>query len=147
MAQELGRSRDAGDLVHEEHEQDVGSAEKIDREDARARGRGRCEVATEGPPWMSPEGYQERVPAYNAGTIAEAEMDRRAFLELLAAAPLVPAARAEDAAPRYRIVSPLRSRGRPGNARPLAGPGGVGPFPALPRRGRASSSTPRSCAR
>jgi hypothetical protein len=47
-------------------------------------------------------------------------MDRRAFLELLAAAPLASAVRAEDAAPRYRIVSRYA---------PAAVPGMPGPWP------------------
>jgi hypothetical protein len=47
-------------------------------------------------------------------------MDRRAFLELLAAAPLASAVRAEDAAPLYRIVSRYA---------PAAVPGMPGPWP------------------
>ena len=46
-------------------------------------------------------------------------MDRRAFLELLAAAPLAPAVRAEDVAPSYRVVSryaPAPVPGMPGPA-------------------------------
>jgi len=44
-------------------------------------------------------------------------MDRRTFLELLAAAPLAPAARADDLVPAYRIVSrhaPATTPGMPG---------------------------------
>ena len=69
---------------------------------------------------MSPGAYRKGAAKYNAGTIAEAEMDRRAFLELLAAAPLASAARAEDAAPRYRVVSRYP---------PAAVPGMPGPWP------------------
>lgn len=47
-------------------------------------------------------------------------MDRRAFLELLAAAPLASAVRAEDEVPPYRIVSRYA---------PAAGPGMPGPWP------------------
>jgi len=47
-------------------------------------------------------------------------MDRRAFLELLAAAPLASAVRAEDAAPPYRVVSRYA---------PAAVPGMPGPWP------------------
>ena len=47
-------------------------------------------------------------------------MDRRAFQELLAAAPLASAARAEDAVPSYRIV---------GRYAPAAVPGMPGPWP------------------
>jgi hypothetical protein len=47
-------------------------------------------------------------------------MDRRAFLELLAAAPLAPAVRAEDAAPSYRVASRYA---------PAAVPGMPGPWP------------------
>jgi hypothetical protein len=47
-------------------------------------------------------------------------MDRRAFLELLAAAPLASTARAEEAAPHYRIVSRYA---------PAAVPGMPGPWP------------------
>ena len=47
-------------------------------------------------------------------------MERRAFLELLAAAPLASAVRAEDAAPAYRIVSRFA---------PAAVPGMPGPWP------------------
>ncbi|HXK11940.1 MAG TPA: DUF362 domain-containing protein [Vicinamibacteria bacterium] len=47
-------------------------------------------------------------------------MDRRAFLELLAAAPLVPAARAGSAVPSYRAVSRFA---------PAAVPGMPGPWP------------------
>ena len=48
-------------------------------------------------------------------------MDRRAFLELLAAAPLASAARAEDVAPRYRIVSRYAPAGVPGMPGPWPG--------------------------
>ena len=47
-------------------------------------------------------------------------MDRRAFLELLAAAPLASAVRAEDVAPTYRVVSRYA---------PAAVPGMPGPWP------------------
>jgi hypothetical protein len=47
-------------------------------------------------------------------------MDRRAFLELLAAAPLASTVRAEDAAPPYRVVSRYA---------PAAVPGMPGPWP------------------
>jgi uncharacterized protein (DUF362 family) len=47
-------------------------------------------------------------------------MDRRAFLELLAAAPLASAVRAEDAGPPYRVVSRYT---------PAAVPGMPGPWP------------------
>jgi hypothetical protein len=47
-------------------------------------------------------------------------MDRRAFLELLAAAPLASAVRAEDAVPHYRVVSRYA---------PAAVPGMPGPWP------------------
>ena len=56
VAQELGRPGDAGDLVHEQHEQDVGTAEQIDREDARSADGGRRSGQV-GPPGKSPEGY------------------------------------------------------------------------------------------
>jgi hypothetical protein len=48
-------------------------------------------------------------------------MDRRAFLELLAAAPLASAARAEDVAPHYRIVSRYAPAGVPGMPGPWPG--------------------------
>jgi uncharacterized protein (DUF362 family) len=48
-------------------------------------------------------------------------MDRRAFLELLAAAPLVPAARAEDPVPSYRVVSPYPAAVLPGMPGPWPG--------------------------
>ena len=41
-------------------------------------------------------------------------MDRRAFLELLAAAPLASAVRADDAVPVYRIVSRYSAAAGPG---------------------------------
>ncbi len=47
-------------------------------------------------------------------------MDRRTFLELLAAAPLASAVRAEDAVPTYRVVSRYA---------PAAVPGMPGPWP------------------
>ena len=48
-------------------------------------------------------------------------MDRRAFLELLAAAPLASAVRAEDAAPSYRILTPYAAAAVPGMPGPWPG--------------------------
>jgi hypothetical protein len=48
-------------------------------------------------------------------------MDRRAFLELLAAAPLASTVRAEEAAPAYRIVSRYASAALPGMPGPWPG--------------------------
>jgi uncharacterized protein (DUF362 family) len=48
-------------------------------------------------------------------------MDRRAFLELLAAAPLASTARAEEAVPAYRIVSHYASAAVPGMPGPWPG--------------------------
>jgi len=53
-----GRPGDAGDLVHEQHEEDVGATEKVDRQDARGAGGVRGDghwCAHEGSPGMSRE--------------------------------------------------------------------------------------------
>ena len=73
-------------------------------------------------------------------------MDRRAFLELLAAAPLASTVRAEEAVPAYRIVSRYASAAVPGMPGPWPGRVVSVRSPAASTR-RASSSTPRWCAR
>ena len=73
-------------------------------------------------------------------------MDRRAFLELLAAAPLASAVRAEDAVPVLPRRHPLRGGGVPGMPGPY--PGKV--VAVQPERcvdTTTNLATPRWCAR
>ena len=137
VAEKRGRPGDAGDLVHEQHEEDVGPAEKIDREDARGAGSGRGggrRSGQVGPPRMSHEGY----PGARGHTMPSPSRRRNGSQGLpgasrRGAARLGRSCRGRGAVLPHR--QPLRSRGRARHARPLAGPGGLGPVPALPRRG------------
>ena len=146
VAQELGRPGDAGDLVHEQHEEDVGSAEKIDREDARgAGGGGRSGQA--GPPRMSTRRVPGSARAYNAvhhrgggnGSQGLPGASRRG------AARLGRSCRGRGA---LATASSAATLPRPFPACPVPGRAGwcrSGPRAASTRR--ASSSTPTWCAR
>ena len=122
VAQERRSARDPGHLVHEQHQQHVHAAQQVDRPD---------------PGHSSPRQWPKgnTIPAPATG----GQMERRAFLELLAATPLAATARADTAfdppaAARLQGRHALRARRGARDAGTVPGPRDPHPLAARGRR-------------